>query len=608
MVVARIRVVSLASAAALIGALATAAGQGAAAGQSPGAGVTFTSQAAAVQLVTHYSISPAQRQSSAAAGPTAGAASDTLPALLPAARAHARAAATHGPNGVTSDNTVSGASKGTPSLSASFIGQQASNITCTYFAKGCNPPDMAIAASPQFVFQGVNTSWEVLDTAGNVQPGWPVNAQQFFGVANDTFADGTPCDTAHGSRPFLSDPRAIYDAADGRFWAAELQIAGVPALGIAGDCPLLSVMWVAVSQTSNPGGTWNVYEFNTSLDAGFFNDYTQIGINGQAIYVSANMFNIDANGNFLGFYAELFEANKAQMEDGKAHFTPDAFFNLQATGPGTTASTGPFLADTVQPAMNLDSSAGTAENFVGTFDGPDPVSGHFCSSFRDSCSGLALWTMTNPIAHDSRGGAAPALTAQYVATKPFVFPPAADQPSCSHCIDGNDLRTPGTPVVRNGILYTAWGTAANNGQQSVPAVEWAQISLNGGGATSDYYNYPGDGAAAYPALMPDAQGNVLMVFEHMSDTVFPEARYIVKASGDGNFHGTGLLLKAGEDNYRPQLCGVGGTVCRWGDYEAAGFDGAGHIWFSGEYANTLNLGAPQFGRNWGTWIGAIDAS
>ena len=48
---------------------------------------------------------------------------------------------------------------------------------------------------------------------------WPVSAQNFFGIPNVTNADGTPCDTDHKSQPFLSDPRALYDPADGRFWA-----------------------------------------------------------------------------------------------------------------------------------------------------------------------------------------------------------------------------------------------------------------------------------------------------------------------------------------------------------------------------------------------------
>jgi hypothetical protein len=93
----------------------------------------------------------------------------------------------------------------------------------------------------------------------------------------------------------------------------------------------------------------------------------------------------------------------------------------------------------------------------------------------------------------------------------------------------------------------------------------------------------------------------------MGNTVFPETRFIVSAGGQ--FHGTGTLLKAGVTNYRPQLCGTAALpVCRWGDFSAASFDGAGTIWVAGQYANELNLGAPQNGRNWGTWIGAIRAS
>jgi hypothetical protein len=48
-------------------------------------------------------------------------------------------------------------------------------------------------------------------------------------------------------------------------------------------------------------------------------------------------------------------------------------------------------------------------------------------------------------------------------------------------------------------------------------------------------------------------------------------------------------------------------VCRWGDYEATSSAGRGRIWMAGQYANGhINPNkAPVFGRNWGTWIGAI---
>ena len=614
-VVIRKRPFALASIGALVGALATGVVQAtpAATSSSP-PGLTFTSQPGVANIVAHYVVSPVGGPQHAASAST-----DESPVAALWPKGHGASSTTSqsaGENG--SSNGSSGASNGTPSPSSSFMGQQSSATTCSYFGRGCNPPDMALGASPRFVLQGVNTQWEVLDTAGNVQPGWPVSAQTFFGVPNVTNADGTPCDTAHQSQPFLSDPRALYDPADGRFWAAELQVEGSPPFGVALDCPFKSVYYVAVSQTNNPNGKWNVYEFEMSMGPQangqlYGADYTQLGINSQAVYFSANMY-----GDQGGFYAELFEANKSQMEKGLANFTADGFFNLRIpTGPGITAATGPFLADTVQPTINLDRSNRNVETFLDTLDGPDPVTGHFCGffggGFSDSCSGLARWDMRNAIAHDT-GGPAPTLTGSYVPTAPFLVSVPASQPSCNRCIDVLDLRLTATPVIRNGVAYGAWETAINNGNNSshpVPGIEWGQVNLGDNSSQTGYYNFSGDEAASFGTLMPDAQGNVTMLFEHMGHKVFPETRYIVKAAGDANFSGAGVLLKAGESSYRPTLCGTKVIpVCRWGDYEAASFDGSGHIWFSGEYANTFQgvNTPPAFGRNWGTWIGAISAS
>ncbi|HET7420014.1 MAG TPA: hypothetical protein VFL27_06500 [Candidatus Dormibacteraeota bacterium] len=601
--------VSWASIAAVVaGAAVYAGGVSAAAGNSS---VTFTSQPTSARIVTHYVVSPAGRQQ----GPALSASdADGLKVLWPKGGGpESLVNNTGGANGANTGSSTS--SSVTPPLAHSFIGQQSSATTCPYFGHGCNPPDMALAASPRFVLQGVNMQFEVLDPSGNLQPGWPVSAQSFFGVPNVTNADGTPCDTAHKSQPFMSDPRALYDPADGRFWAAVLQVEGAQAFGVALDCPYKSSYYIAVSQTGNPNGKWNVYEFNMETDVQgqkFAADFTMLGLNNQGIYFSGDMF-----GENNGFFEEIFEANKAQMEAGQANFTADGFFNLRATGPGTTAATGPFVASTVQPAMNVDNSAGSSETFVTPMNGPDVNTGHFCGffggNFSDSCSGLVVYTLANPIGHDS-GGAAPTLSATLVPTAPFLVNVPADQPSCNLCIDADDLRIPATPVVRGGVLYTAWGTAINNGNNRAhptPGIEWAQVNLSSMSTTTNYYNFTGDEAATYPALMPDAAGNVTMLFEHMSRDVFPETRYVVRAAGDANFSGSGNLLKAGESSYRPTLCGTKVIpVCRWGDYEATSFDGSSHIWFAGQYANQFQgvNTPPVFGRNWGTWIGAIGAS
>jgi hypothetical protein len=145
-------------------------------------------------------------------------------------------------------------------------------------------------------------------------------------------------------------------------------------------------------------------------------------------------------------------------------------------------------------------------------------------------------------------------------------------------------------------------------------VQWAQVNVPGNTSTpstnTGYFVLPGDEAATYPAFMPDLKGNVVMVYEHMGATTFPEAKYTVLRNGSSQFSGTGNVLKQGEASYRPSLCGtVALPVCRWGDYEALSYDGTSRIWMAGEYANTHTdpTVAPWFGRNWGTWMGSVHA-
>ena len=469
----------------------------------------------------------------------------------------------------------------------SFPGIQSSAAVCP--PVGCNPPDNAIAGSPNWIVQGANASFEVLDENGNVQPGWPKTFQSFFGIA-----DPGAC---ANHIPFTSDPRAFYDSNSRRFVAAALEVEGA----FETACANKSVYYIAVSQTSDPRGAWNVYVFDMTLGLNNVADFTQIGFDGQNIYFSGNMFTATKNIADSTFqFAEAFGANKAAMENGEA-VTSHGFFNFTVTGPAGT-----FLVDTVQPVETIASGDGpSAELFVDTFNGFDPVTNHGCSSATDACQGLAVWAFSN------RGEGAPKLSFAYVAnTKAYVFAPAANQTTCTHCIDSNDLRTGATPIYRDGAIYTSWGTGVNNGTQVVAGIIWSKVrtQIADGRVTSasqergDYFNFAGDAAVVYPALMPDNRGNLFMVFDAMSSTVNPQVRLTALHNG-GNFASPGLLIKAGEAPYRATQCGKTIPVCRWGDYSATSYDGFAHddIFFAGQYANnsTVNI------RNWGTFLGRV---
>jgi hypothetical protein len=193
-----------------------------------------------------------------------------LTGVSPAVYAQRKAAALHNNNAPINVHPAQD-SPYTPLTLAKFKGMADSPSICP--PSGCQPPDQALATSSSWVLQGVNTSFAVYNTTGTRQSGWPKQAKRFFGVPNPG--------SCSPSGPFLSDPRAFYDPKDGRFWTAILEVEG--AFGV-NSCPEKTFYWIAVSQTNNPNGVWNVYAFNMALSTTNVADYTEFGFDQTAIY------------------------------------------------------------------------------------------------------------------------------------------------------------------------------------------------------------------------------------------------------------------------------------------------------------------------------------
>src|SRR5437588_1603184 len=459
----------------------------------------------------------------------------------------------------------------TPKANKHFPGMADSASTCPYFG-GCQPPDQALAVSTAWVFQGVNTSFAVYNTSGTLQTGWPKNAQTFFGVPNPGVCDR--------NGPFLSDPRAFYDPNDGRFWAAMLQVEGAFGLN---SCPFLTRYWIAVSQTGDPRGSWNVYAVDMSLGTTNAADYTQFGFDQQAIYISGNMFN-QAGSAYE--YAELFGANKSNMEQGLAV----SFFGFSQL---SVSSSTTVLVDTVQPveAETRKVSGPRAGLFINSWDMNGDPFGDNC--FSTVCHGLSIWTLTNP------GTSSEGLSFAFTDTAGYILPPNADEPGCTQCIESLDTRISATPPYHNGLISFALETGINNGSQVVPGILWGQVAphLNDAGALTGasvyqegYYFYGGDGAATFGALMPDADGDLFMLFEFMNSSSNPGVAYTARrvTLSPGVFHDGGIYLQAG----------IARTFdSRWGDFEATSYDGFSkdNVWFSGQYSAANG--------DWSTFIG-----
>src|SRR5579864_6193683 len=321
-----------------------------------------------------------------------------LTGVSPAVYAQRKQAAAHNKNAPVDTSAITAID--TPTTTTKFAGQ---GDTC-----GCQPPDQALAASSSWVLQGVNTSFAVYNTSGTRQSGWPKTAISFFGIPN-------PLPAGCASSPFTSDPRAFYDPTDGRFWVAMLEVEG--AFGINTSCNEVTRYWIAVSQTSNPNGTWNVYNFNMAITSGTGScatcaaDYTEFGFDQTAIYFSGNMF---TKSGTAYDYAESFSALKSTMESGGT-VTAYGFYDFSANG---------VLVDTVQPVENEASSGPGAGLLINSFDANGDGT-HDCVT--TACSGVVVWAIANP------GTSTTSATGLVISTSTYILPPLADEPGCSGC-------------------------------------------------------------------------------------------------------------------------------------------------------------------------------
>jgi hypothetical protein len=423
---------------------------------------------------------------------------------------------------------------------------------------------------------GVNTSFAVYNTSGVLQSGWPKTAKAFFNVP-------APSPSGCASLPFLSDPRAFYDPNTGRFWAAILEVEG--AFGANPSCSFATRYWVGVSQTSNPNGAWFIYNFNMALGTTNAADYTQIGFDAQAFYFGGNMFNQSGT---IYEYDEIFGATKSTMMAGGA-VTAFGFFNLSVNG---------HLVDTVQPVEAEDAPTGPrAGLFINSFDINGDPSGNNC--FSNACHGVEVWALANP------GKSNNSLTGTFVdTTDKYIIAPLADEPGCSQCIETLDTRISATPVYHDGLITFGLETGINNGSQTVPGILWGQVAAKLSDtpavATSSllqngYYFFTGDGAASFPALMPDEEGNLFMVFDFMNSSTNPESAYVSRrvTFTSGLMHDNGLVL----------FSGAASTFdTRWGDFEATSFDGPkpNHVWIAAQHSGS--------GGDWATGIGRLSYS
>jgi hypothetical protein len=138
---------------------------------------------------------------------------------------------------------------------------------------GWTPPDPHLAVGPQHVVVMTNGAIAFFTKDGNL-------------TFQDEIEDSFGFWGSVGATDFVFDPEVLYDELSGRFFAmaAEAYAPGNK-----------SYVLVAVSDDSDPNGTWYKYRFDTSALAGNLFDSPNIAVDENVMYITGDGFGLGSN-------------------------------------------------------------------------------------------------------------------------------------------------------------------------------------------------------------------------------------------------------------------------------------------------------------------------
>ncbi len=315
--------------------------------------------------------------------------------------------------------------KSNPQFKTGFEGL---NLFQQRYARGGNqftvePPDQALCVGNGYVVEAVNDVLNVYNTAGqsvlpdntstNIVAGFPTDVDHAVDL-NSFYGYAPAINRSTGVRAqFVTDPSCLYDAATGRFFVTVLTLETFP----NGAYTHVNHIDIAVSNTSNPTGTWTIYRVDVTNDGTntgginpgpYLGDYPHIGADANGFYVTTNAYPWCCNG-FSG--AQVYAFSKAQLAAGAASVTV-VHFDTSGTvnAPSDAGSTQPGF--TVWPAQSPGAGSfnlnnGGTEYFLSSNaadEATHPVAG---TGGNYTSNQLVVWTLTNT---SSLNSATPALS------------------------------------------------------------------------------------------------------------------------------------------------------------------------------------------------------
>lgn len=485
------------------------------------------------------------------------------------------------------------------------------------------PADQGLCASNSYVFEIVNSVVQVYTPQGRAlidgDPFFPgtepigLTLNEFYGLPPAFVRPAGPFG------PFMFDIACLFDPSTGRWFVTSADLEQDPATGaFSGE----NGTYIAVSETSNPLGGWNIWFVNTvnngtggtpdhGCSSGFcFGDYPQIGMDANGFYITTNEFDLLLNGEFKG--AQLYAFSKRDLVAGD----PDPTMQYLETVYSDTVQ---FEAYTMQPVNSIPSQRDARGNGTMYF-------GMSTSPYAEaSASNIVLWSLSNT---RSLNQATPSLRLQETAvgTLDYVAPALAVQKAgptpLLDCVNSNPCNGATFPhqtgplplnAGTSGKVYGAWlhggnvyltagtllqgsGAAQMNSQTgkvktlpfktgilyvvlrpsapssySASMVRQGYIAVDGHNLTypSVAVNGAGKGAIGATLVGPN---------HHPSAVVIPwnaggrPGGVMITGPGVGPWDG---FTGTGEGDFAP----------RWGDYHAATVAPNGRLWLASGFIN-----------------------
>jgi hypothetical protein len=514
------------------------------------------------------------------------------------------------------------------------------------------PPDQGLCVGNGYVVEVVNdvlnvysaaTGASVLpdNTATNIVAGFPRNVNHAIDL-NSFYGYPPAINRTTGVRgEFVTDPSCLYDAATQRFFLVVLTINPQVSGPCQGVFSCVNHLDLAVSQTSDPRGSWNIYKIDVTNDgtnAGgtnpgpYLGDYPHIGADANGIYLTTNAYPWHGNG-FAG--AQIYALSKAQLAAGAASVTTqhiDTFGLVDASSDAGATQPGFTLWPAQSPGTNSFATANNGTEYFLSSNAADeaqkPVAG---TAGTRTSNKLIVWTLTNTASLNT-GSPAASLSNRILTVGQYGVPPTQQQPGSGaapgtsapqgFCLNdettvtiagtgcwkllvtatahGNPVRTevvarPDSNDTRmqqvmyaNGKLWGALDTAVNpdNGPQRA-GIAWYIVNPSAGKLVKGGYLGATGHDFTYPAVGVTASGRGIMAFTATGDTLNPSAAYapIDALAGVGDWNvvtgGEGAAVDDGFSGYKQQRF-PNPIRSRWGDYGAAAVDG-NSIWIASEY-------------------------